>query len=230
MTISDRILAIIPAYNEEECIQSTVDELVNVMPDIDFVVINDGSSDRTGEICRKNGYPMIELPVNSGLTSGFQTGMKYALRNGYDYAVQFDADGQHMPGAIRDMYRCALDSGADIVIGSRFVRAKKDFSARMIGSRLISSIIRLTTRARIADPTSGLRLFNRTMIERFAHDRSLNPEPESIAYLIRKGARVSEVQCSMRERQAGESYLTIGKSIFYMVRACASILFVQWFR
>lgn len=230
MTIKHSILAIIPAYNEEACIKSTVDELMAVAPDVDFIVINDGSRDHTGDICRENGYPMIELPVNSGLTSGFQTGMKYALRNGYDYAVQFDADGQHMPAAISKMYEKAATSNADIVIGSRFVEAKKDFSARMLGSRLISAMIKLTTGAVITDPTSGLRMFNRNMIARFASDRSLNPEPESIAYLIRKGARVSEIQTSMRDRQAGESYLTLGKSISYMVRACASILFVQWFR
>lgn len=226
----DNVLAIIPAYNEEECIKSTVDELVATLPGLDFVVINDGSRDRTGEICRDNNFPMIEMPVNSGLTSGFQTGMKYAFRNGYEYAVQFDADGQHVPGAIQEMYHCAVITKADIVIGSRFVNQKKDYSARMLGSRLISSMIKLTTGATVSDPTSGLRMFNRKMIEKFASDRSLNPEPESVAYLIRKGANVREVQCCMRERQAGESYLTFGKSISYMVRACASILFVQWFR
>lgn len=226
----NKLLVIIPAFNEEECIKSTVDELVDVAPDLSFIVINDGSTDCTAEICRENGYPMIDLPVNSGLTSAFQVGMKYAFRNGYQYAAQFDADGQHMPSALVEMYSSALSSGSDIVIGSRFVDAKKDFSPRMIGSRLISFMIKLTTRASVTDPTSGLRLFNRKMIERFATDRSLNPEPESIAYLIRKGASVSEIQCSMRERQAGESYLTFSKSISYMIRACSSILFVQWFR
>ncbi|MFR3450509.1 MAG: hypothetical protein ACLTSX_01435 [Collinsella sp.] len=97
-------------------------------------------------------------------------------------------------------------SGADIVIGSRFVSEKKDYSARMIGSRLISSIIRMTTGQVISDPTSGLRMFNHQMIEKFASDCSLSPEPETIAYLMRRGASVSEVQVSMRERVAGESY------------------------
>ena len=100
----------------------------------------------------------------------------------------------------------------------------------MLGSRIITVAIKLTTGKRVADPTSGMRMFNRKMIELFANDDSLNPEPESISYLIKKGAKVREVQVEMRERQAGESYLNIPKSIAYMARACISILFVQWFR
>ena len=225
-----RVLAIIPAFNEEESLEHTVNELVRVSSSVDFVVINDGSTDRTGEICAKNGYPVITMPVNCGLTVGFQTGMKYALRRGYDVAVQFDADGQHRPEYLEAMLREINENGRDIVIGSRFIDDKKDFSPRMIGSRLISLMIRLTVGKRVTDPTSGLRMFNRAMIERFAVDSSLNPEPESIAYLIRKGASVAEVPVQMREREAGESYLSLSKSISYMVRACTSILFVQWFR
>lgn len=224
------LLAIIPAYNEQECLQQTVEELKAVAPEVEFVVINDGSTDRTRDICIDNGYPMIDMPVNCGLTVGFQTGMKYALRHGYTYAVQFDADGQHRPNYLEPMRQCMQESGADIVIGSRFVTKKKERSARMIGSRLITALIKLTTGQTIRDPTSGMRMFNRKMIEQFACDDSLNPEPESLAHLIRKGATVREVQVEMRERQAGDSYLNISKSISYMVRTCTSLLFVQWFR
>ena len=225
-----RVLAIIPAFNEEESLERTVDELRRAAPSVDFVVINDGSTDRTGEICAKNGYPVVTMPVNCGLTVGFQTGMKYALRQKYDAAVQFDADGQHRPEYLELMLREMEEGNRDIVIGSRFIDEKKGFSPRMIGSRLISLMIRLTTGKRVTDPTSGLRMFNRRMIEEFAIDSSLNPEPESVAYLIRKGASVAEVSVRMREREAGESYLSLSKSISYMVRACTSILFVQWFR
>ena len=207
-----RLLVIIPAYNEEESISSTVDELTSTLPGVDYVVVNDGSKDGTERICLEHGYNYVSLPVNSGLTVGFQTGMKYALRNGYDYALQFVAED------------------VDIVIGSRFVNKCKEVSARMLGSRIITVAIKLTTGKRVADPTSGMRMFNRKMIERFANDDSLNPEPESISYLMKKGAKVCEVQVEMRERQAGESYLNIPKSIAYMARACISILFVQWFR
>lgn len=225
-----RLLVIIPAYNEEESLEATVDELVGVAPSVDYLVVNDGSKDLTERICRDRGYNYVTLPVNSGLTVGFQTGMKYALRNDYDYALQFDADGQHMPEYIDEMLETAINENADIVIGSRFLHVKKEISARMIGSRLITVMIKLTTGKRVADPTSGMRMFSKEMIKRFAQDDSLNPEPESISLLIKKGAKVSEVQVEMRERQAGESYLNISKSIAYMARACISILFVQWFR
>ena len=225
-----RLLVIIPAYNEEESISSTVDELTSTLPGADYVVVNDGSKDGTERICLEHGYNYVSLPVNSGLTVGFQTGMKYALRNGYDYALQFDADGQHRPEYISKMLDLAVAEDVDIVIGSRFVNKCKEVSARMLGSRIITVAIKLTTGKRVADPTSGMRMFNRKMIERFANDDSLNPEPESISYLMKKGAKVREVQVEMRERQAGESYLNIPKSIAYMARACISILFVQWFR
>ena len=214
MLNSKKVLVIVPAYNEEESLERTVDELVSVVPDIDYLVVNDGSKDATEQICLDRGYNHVTLPVNSGLTVGFQTGMKYALRNGYDYALQFDADGQHCPEYMSMMLDLAIAEDADIVIGSR----------------IITVAIKLTTGKRVADPTSGMRMFNRKMIERFANDDSLNPEPESISYLIKKGAKVREVQVEMRERQAGESYLNIPKSIAYMARACISILFVQWFR
>lgn len=225
-----RLLVIIPAYNEEESISSTVDELTSTLPGVDYVVVNDGSKDGTERICLEHGYNYVSLPVNSGLTVGFQTGMKYALRNGYDYALQFDADGQHRPEYISKMLDLAVAEDVDIVIGSRFVNKCKEVSARMLGSRIITVAIKLTTGKRVADPTSGMRMFNRKMIERFANDDSLNPEPESISYLMKKGAKVREVQVEMRERQAGESYLSIPKSIAYMARACISILVVQWFR
>ena len=225
-----RLLVIIPAYNEEESISSTVDELTSTLPGVDYVVVNDGSKDGTERICLEHGYNYVSLPVNSGLTVGFQTGMKYALRNGYDYALQFDADGQHRPEYISKMLDLAVAEDVDIVIGSRFVNKCKEVSARMLGSRIITVAIKLTTGKRVADPTSGMRMFNRKMIERFANDDSLNPEPESISYLMKKGAKVRQVQVEMRERQAGESYLNIPKSIAYMARACISILFVQWFR
>lgn len=224
------LLVIIPAYNEEESIESTVDELTATLAGIEYLVVNDGSKHGTERICQQRGYRYVSLPVNSGLTVGFQTGMKYALRNGYDYAIQFDADGQHCPEFIPEMLKCAMSENADIVIGSRFVNKRKEVSARMLGSRIITVAIKLTTGKRVSDPTSGMRLFDREMIKRFAQDDTLNPEPESISYLMKSGAVVREVQVEMRERQAGESYLNISRSISYMVRACISIFFAQWFR
>ncbi|WP_251179382.1 glycosyltransferase family 2 protein [Adlercreutzia agrestimuris] len=225
-----KTLAIIPAYNEEESIVDTVEELKALAPQIDYVIVNDGSKDNTLAVCQEHGYNVLNLPVNVGLTGGFQAGMKYAWENGYDFAVQFDADGQHRPEFIQKMVDAAIDQHADIVIGSRFVTEKKQASARMTGSALISGMIKLTTGKRINDPTSGMRLYDRNMIKRFISESDFGPEPDTVAYLIRRGANVVEVQADMRERSAGESYLSFSKSISYMMRTCMSILFVQWFR
>lgn len=225
-----KTLVIIPAYNEEDSIVGTVEELMRVAPQYDYVVINDGSKDGTRRICREHGFRMLDLPANVGLTYGFQAGIKYALRMGYDAAIQFDADGQHRPECIKTLVDEMERAGADIVIGSRFVTEKKSHSARMIGSRLISAITRFTTGAKIKDPTSGMRLYRSTVFQPFCRFNDFGPEPDSIAYLIHKGAKVVECQVEMRDRMAGESYLNLTRSIEYMLRTCASILFVQWFR
>ena len=129
MYMRDKVLAIIPAYNEEGSLQNTIEELKAVAADVDFFVINDGSTDSTGDICRANGYPVLDLPVNGGLTVGFQTGMKYAARKGYSYAIQYDADGQHMPRYIDAMRKKMDETDADIVIGSHYDQIKKAHSA-----------------------------------------------------------------------------------------------------
>ena len=96
-------LIIIPAYNEEESLGSTVSRLTATVPDVDYLVVNDGSIDGTAQICRNNGYPFLDLPCNLGLAGAFQAGIKYAYRHGYDCAIQFDADGQHLPQYIHDL-------------------------------------------------------------------------------------------------------------------------------
>lgn len=228
--MTKRILAIVPAYNEENNIVSTIQDLEISAPGVDYIVIDDGSRDATPEICREREYPIASLSVNVGLAGGFQTGMKYAARMGYDYAVQFDADGQHSAAYIDQLVSAAEQSGANIVVGSRFVNRKRPFSARMVGSALITLMIRLTTGKRITDPTSGMRLFDRTMIPVFAEEPDYGPEPDTLALVMRQGAKVEEVQVEMRERIAGKSYLNFTKSISYMLRMSASILFIQWFR
>ena len=224
-----KLLLIIPAYNEEECIENVINNITKNYSQFDYVVVNDGSKDRTSEICHENGYNIIGLPVNLGLAGAFQTGMKYAYYNNYDYAIQFDADGQHRPEYIEKMYKEIL-KGYDIVIGSRFVTEKKPFTARMIGNRLISWGIKVTTGKRITDPTSGMRLFGRSVLKEFANNINYGPEPDTISFLIKKGCKVSEVQVSMNERETGESYLNVTKSIIYMLRMMISILIMQNFR
>lgn len=224
-----KILIIIPAYNEEESIVPVITVLQRDYPQFDYVIINDGSSDRTEQICREHDFHLVSQPINLGLAGAFQTGMKYALKNGYDAALQFDADGQHLPQYIQPMLD-KLSEGYDIVIGSRFVSEKKPFTLRMIGNYLISFAIRLTTGKKINDPTSGMRMYNRRMIREFAIQINHTPEPDTISYLIRRGAKVGEVQVEMRERVAGTSYLNLPRSIGYMLQMAVSILVVQWFR
>lgn len=223
------VLIIIPAYNEQDNIKRVVDNLVKNYPQYDYVIINDGSKDATKQICVDNGYTLLDLPVNLGLAGGFQAGMKYAYQMGYEYAIQFDADGQHRPEYIESILE-KMQAGYDIVIGSRFVTQKKDASMRMIGSRLISWAIKLTTGARINDPTSGMRMFNRATIKECAMNLNYGPEPDTVSFLVKNGAKVTEVQVEMDERIAGESYLNIVNSIKYMFRMLVSIVVIQNFR
>ena len=225
----NEVLVVIPAFNEETNIEIVVDELIREYPQFDYVVVNDGSRDRTAEICREKGYNLLDLPVNLGLAGCFQAGMKYAYQKGYACAVQFDGDGQHRPEYIAPMYQKIME-GWDIVIGSRFVDGKKSMSMRMVGSRLITAAIRLTTGARILDPTSGMRMFNREMIREFAVNLNYGPEPDTVSYLVKQGARVTEIPVKIGERLGGESYLKPMVAVSYMARILISILLIQWFR
>lgn len=225
----DKVLAVIPAFNEEQNIETVVKELTACCPQIDYVVVNDGSTDRTASICRKLGFNLLDLPVNLGLAGCFQAGMKYAYQKGYDYAVQFDGDGQHKPEFIASMKE-KMEEGFDIVIGSRFLLERKNFSMRMIGSRLITGAVQLTTGICLTDPTSGMRMFNRAMIQEFALNLNYGPEPDTISYLLKQGARVAEVPVVIGDRTGGESYLKPMVAAGYMARMLISILLIQNFR
>lgn len=224
-----KTLLIIPAYNEEESLESTINSLVEVRPDVDFLVVNDGSKDGTVAVCRANSYPFLDLPTNLGLSGAFQAGMKYAYRHDYDCAIQFDADGQHLPKYISSLEQAIRTN--DIVIGSRFIDKKKPTSLRMLGSNLISFAIRLTTGKKLTDPTSGMRAFNKRMIKYLALGLNNGPEPDTVSYLIKRAdAKVAEVSVEMADRTAGESYLNPWTSIVYMIRMTVSILFIQFIR
>ena len=224
-----RILLVIPAYNEAECIEAVVDQLVANYPEYDYVVVNDGSTDGTGDVCRQRRYRFIDLPVNLGLAGAFQAGIKYARHRGYDCAVQFDADGQHLPEYVADLAK-ALER-ADIAIGSRFLDGGKPRSMRAFGSSLLSSMIRLTTGTTITDPTSGMRAYGKRAIEELACGPNLGPEPDTLAFLMKKkGLKVVEVPVKMAERIAGKSYLGWSNSASYMLRMSFSVLVAQLFR
>lgn len=223
-----KVLLIIPAYNEALNIEKTVKD-VQENTNYDYVVINDCSKDNTKEVCEKNGFNMISLPVNYGLTSGIQVGMKYAMQNNYDIAIQFDGDGQHQAKYTKDLVKEIEDNNCNIAIGSRFVTKKKPKSLRMLGSNIISLIIKLVTFKTIKDPTSGMRAYDKKAIEEFAKNSNLTPEPDTMVYFMKKGVKVKEVQVEMSEREFGESYLNVWRSIEYMATMVFSILFIQIF-
>lgn len=159
-----------------------------------------------------------------GLTLCFRAGMQYAAGMGYRYAVQFDGDGQHRPEYIDAMVKKA-DEGYDIVLGSRFTGLDNSMSfLRGLGSHIIKLVIWIKTGAVVTDPTCGLRLYDRKLITQFAERTDLAPEPDTIARLIKAGARTAEVPVRVAEREAGESYLRPGKAVKYMYRMISSIL------
>lgn len=226
-----KILIIIPAYNEAENIERVVDNLIENYPQYDYVIINDGSTDDTRKICARRGYNLLDLPINVGLSGAIKSGMRYANYYGYDYVLQLDGDGQHDPMYIKDLQACMEQTGADIVIGSRFKTKRKPINSRMIGSQLITTAIFLTTKGKyIGDVTSGMRLFNKKMIKRFGYDMHYSPEPDTLAYLLNCGVKIEEVQVQMHERIAGVSYLNFKSSIWYMMKMMFSIFLFQWVR
>ena len=224
-----KVLIIIPAYNEEENIVRVVDDLIKNYPQYDYVVINDGSKDDTAKICKEHNYNLIDLPINLGLAGAFQTGVKYGYENGYDAVLQYDGDGQHQAMYIQKMIDAMVEQDADIVIGSRFWEKKKPGGLRMLGARILKYTIKFTAGRAISDPTSGMRLINKRVLKEFATQMNHGPEPDTVAYLMRNGAKVVEVQVEMKERIAGESYLNLKNSILYMSRMIVSIVFSRDF-
>lgn len=221
-------LIIIPAYNESACIERTVRDIMEHAPEFDYVIINDCSTDNTREICEKNHFNIVNLPVNLGIGGAVQTGYLYGWRNGYDMAVQVDGDGQHDPAFLNTMAEYLERKNLDMVIGSRFIE-KKGFQSsgmRRIGIRYFSILIKILTGTRITDPTSGLRMVNRRVMKEFAYNYPKDyPEPESVVAILCKNCRVEEIPVIMRERMGGVSSISMKKSVYYMIKVTLAILF-----
>lgn len=222
-----KLLIIIPAYNEAESLKGVIERLRSTCPYYDYIIINDGSTDETKELCEKNGYNVINHTVNKGLAEAMRTGMKYALENGYDAALQFDADGQHLSEYINSMVNCMKESGCDIVIGSRFLNSKMPFRLRTLGGKIIFHAVRHAANAELSDPTSGMRLFSADIMSLFIENKHFTPEPDTLAFLIRMGADIREVKVTMEDRMAGQSYLTPINATKYMFKMIKSILYSQ---
>lgn len=224
-----KTLVVIPAYNEALNIEKTVHNLEVNAPDVDYVVVNDGSKDNTLEVLKKNHFNYIDGFCNLGLFGAVQTGFKLALKEDYDVVIQFDGDGQHSAKYIEPLVK-EIENGNSIVIGSRFVDEKKPFTARMIGSRFIAGAIKLVTGKTITDPTSGFRAYDRACIKDYALEMNNPPEPDTLVYMLRKQRKIKEIQVQMSEREFGESYLNLVNTIKYMSRMMVSIFLIQPFR
>lgn len=224
-----KTLVVIPAYNEALNIEKTVHDLEVNAPEVDYVVVNDGSKDNTLEVLKKNDFNYIDGFCNLGLFGAVQTGFKLAIKENYDIVIQFDGDGQHSAKYIAPLVK-EIEKGNNIVIGSRFVDEKKPFTARMIGSRLIAGAIKLVTGKTITDPTSGFRAYDRDCILDYANEMNNPPEPDTLVYMLRKQRKIKEIQVQMSDREFGESYLNLVNTIKYMSRMMASIFLIQPFR
>ena len=222
-----KLLIIIPAYNEAESLKGVIERLRSTCPQYDYIIVNDGSTDETKELCEKNGYSVINHTLNKGLAEAMRTGMKYALENNYDAALQFDADGQHLSEYIDSMVNCMKESGCDIVIGSRFLNSKMPFRLRTLGGKIIFHAVRHAANAELSDPTSGMRLFSADIMLLFIENKHFTPEPDTLAFLIRMGADIREVKVTMEDRMAGQSYLTPINATKYMFKMIKSILYSQ---
>ncbi|MFM1920620.1 MAG: hypothetical protein RLZZ303_2254 [Candidatus Hydrogenedentota bacterium] len=225
--MNSRVVVLIPAYNEEATITSVIASIREHAPSADIVVINDGSRDATARLVRESGAVLLDLPLNLGIGGGMQTGFKYALRNGYDIAVQCDADGQHPAESILSLV-AKVDAGvADVVIGSRYV-ADTGYTpslTRRVGKSLLSRWIDLLIGGGVTDTTSGFRAMNRRALEVFCETYPEDyPEPEALVILHRRGLKAAEVPVTMRERQGGESSIRAMGAAYYMIKVGLAIL------
>lgn len=223
-----KTLIIIPAYNEEESIVNTVKTLTQVNNKVDYIVVNDGSMDKTKEVCELNNINYIDLPNNLGIGGAVQTGYKYALLNNYDIAIQFDGDGQHDANYISNLIK-EIENGANMVIGSRFISDLSEFKStklRRVGINLLSNLIKICTNQRIYDPTSGFRAVDKNIISLFAQNYPTDyPEPDTIVTVIKKGYKVKEIPAKMKERTGGKSSISNLKGAYYMLKVSISIIF-----
>ncbi|MCX7883177.1 MAG: glycosyltransferase family 2 protein [Brevinematales bacterium] len=224
-----KVLVIVPAYNEEEAIARVIDDLRSHVPDFDILVVSDGSRDRTASIARKKGVSVVELPTNLGIGGAVQTGLKYAYRYGYDVAVQFDGDGQHVASEITKLLDPLKEGRADAVIGSRFLPGQKSSFQSTIGRRIgiwfFEILNSLLIRQRITDNTSGFRAYNKEVIDFMVYNYPTDyPEPEAVILLGRNRFRIVEVPTEMRERVGGKSSIFGWRSAYYMIKVTLAIV------
>ncbi len=222
-----KTLVIIPCYNEEENIAFVVSRLKQAAPEADYLVVNDCSTDASARLLQEGGYNYISLPVNLGIGGGVQSGFMYALQNGYDIAVQMDGDGQHNPAYLSDIIAPVAKGECDMCVGSRFITREgfQSGTARRVGIRLLSALIRVLCGARVRDVTSGFRAVGRELLAFYAaHYAQDYPEPEAVIAAVQGGYTVTEVPVVMEERKAGKSSISPIKGAYYMVKVGISLI------
>lgn len=228
-----RVLVIIPAYNEAETIAGVIGNVQRQAPDYDILVVDDGSRDNTAAIAGAFlGVRLVRLPYNLGIGGAMQTGYKYALRNGYDVAVQCDADGQHPVDRIQDLVGHVLAGSADIIIGSRYV-ADTGYTpsvSRRVGKSILSRVVDTIVGAGITDTTSGFRAANRNVIAAFARSYPEDyPEAEALVLLHKAGLKAAELPVEMLPRQGGRTSISPRNAAYYMIKVGLAI-FINVFR
>jgi len=227
-----RSIAIVPAYNEAESLGSVLEEIRAADPELEVVVINDGSADATASVAAAAGTAVVNLPFNVGIGGAVQTGYQYALEHGFEIAIQVDGDGQHDPREIAQVLEPIVDGRADLVVGTRFVTGGgyRGTRLRRVGIRIFAAVVSLLVGQRVSDTTSGFRAVNRKALKLFAaeypHDY---PEVESIVLLSKHHLRMLEVPVQMRVREVGNSSITAMRSAYYMIKVLLA-LFIGVFR
>ncbi len=221
--MSTRTLVIIPAYNEEDSLPGVLKELAEQTPEHDVLVVSDGSTDRTADVAREAGASVAVLPFNLGIGGALRTGFAFAVRNGYERAVQFDADGQHDPLAVR-LLLDRLDAGADMVIGSRFAEGGAVTYhvtwTRRQAMKFLQRLVRILVRQQFTDTSSGFRAFSRPVLEYFAvtYPVEYMDSVEALVLACNAGFRVEEVGVNMRGRTGGAPSSRRLKLVYYYVR------------
>jgi glycosyltransferase involved in cell wall biosynthesis len=221
-------LAVVPAYNEQASIAGVIDALNEHVPDFDILVVDDGSTDRTGQIARDLGARVVRHPFNLGIGGAVQCGFIYALEHGYDYMVQVDGDGQHCADEIAKLRRAMdADRRLDMVCGSRFLTKEHGYPApisRRTGIHIFAFLMSHIVGQRVSDPTSGFRLYNRRAIALFARDYPHDyPEAEAVLMVHHHRLRMAEVPVRMLRRDGGVSSIRSGKSVYYMIKVLFAI-------
>ena len=227
-----RRLAIVPTYNEVDAIEAVIAELRSFDPELEIVVVDDGSQDGTATRAEKLGVHVVRLPFNVGIGGAMQTGYQYAREHGFQLAIQVDGDGQHDPGEIAALIEPVISGEADMAVGTRFLggRRYRPPFARRVGIQVFARMVSLIIRQRVTDTTSGFRAVNRHGIVLFASDYPHDyPEVETTVLVHRHRLRMVEVPVAMRTRATGRSSITLFQSIYYMLKVSLA-LFVGLFR